>query len=761
MAIPGWIEGREQVRHVHRRPARPGLTAAFPDWVSEPVRQVLAGQGVATLWQHQQLAADAAFAGRHVALSTSTGSGKSLAYLLPIVAATAEGAIGRDCGAHRWSSAARAHTALYLAPTKALAHDQARRVTGLGGASWRVSTLDGDSDAEERRFARDFATFVLTNPDMLHRSVLPGHERWQGLLRSLRYVVVDEAHRYRGVFGAHVANVLRRLRRICRHYGADPVFISASGTIADPAQHLHRLAGVTEVLAVDTDTCSRSALDFVLWQGEEDAHREGAGMLARLVDSGEQALAFTSSRVQAELVAERARRLCLVPDDIASYRAGYLAADRRELEDGLSSGRLRGVACTNALELGVDLTGMDAVLTIGYPGSLAALWQQAGRAGRDGRDALAVLIARPEPLDSWLCDHPEALFDAPIEATVLHHDQPAVLGAHLAAAAQELPVRAADEEFFGDGMTALLERLTAGGVLRRRGAAWYWTAPTRAVDRIDLRSIAGTGVEIIQADTGRVIGQVDAAAADRTVHTGAVYLHQGEQWLVEDYDLDAGVALCRALRAEWFTQALSQASARVVSTDRRRPLGQGSLFAGTIELTSQVTGYLRRDAATGTVWDSTPLELPARTFRTRALWWTLPDACDLDERTLAGGLHAAEHAAIGLLPGFTPCDHGDVGGLSITHHADTGAPTVFVHDGLPGGSGFADQAFELAQPWLAATAQLLARCGCEKGCPRCVVSPRCGSGNTPLDRLAALRVFDALAVTNARPVHGTPATLPA
>ena len=761
MAIPAWIEGREQVRHVHRRPARPGLTAAFPDWVSQPIRERLADQGVATLWQHQQLAADAAHTGRHVALSTSTGSGKSLAYLLPIVAATAEGVVGRDCGGHRWSSAARAHTALYLAPTKALAHDQARRVAGLGGPGWRTSTLDGDSEAEERRFARDFATFVLTNPDMLHKSVLPSHERWQGLLRSLRYVVVDEAHRYRGVFGAHVASVLRRLRRICQHYGADPVFISASGTIADPVGHLRRLAGVTDVLAVDSDTSTRAALDFVVWQGEQDPHREAAGMLARLVDSGEQALAFTTSRVQAELVAEQARRHCLVPDDIASYRAGYLAADRRDLEDGLSSGRLRGVACTNALELGVDITGMDAVLSIGYPGSLAALWQQAGRAGRDGRDALAVLLARNEPLDSWLCDHPEALFDAPIETTVLHPEQAAVLGAHLAAAAQELPVRETDADFFGDTMTALLERLAAGGVLRRRGSAWYWTAPTRAVDRIDLRSIAGTGVEIIQSATGRVIGQVDAAAADRTVHTGAIYLHQGEQWLVEDYDPDAGVALCHLQRAEWFTQALSQVSVRIIATDRSRRFGEGSLSTGTIELTSQVTGYLRRDAATGKVWDSTPLDLPARTFRTRSLWWTLPDAAGLDERALAGGLHAAEHAAIGLLPGFTPCDHGDVGGLSITHHADTGTPTVFVHDGLPGGSGFADEAYGLVERWLAATADLLARCGCENGCPRCVVSPRCGSGNTPLDRVAALRVLDALGVTPRRAAHGTPATLPA
>ena len=759
MAVPDWIANEPEVRHVHHRAARPGSTAEFPEWVSSAARARLAAQGITDLWQHQQLAAQAAYEGSSVAISTSTASGKSLAYLLPVYAATAEGRLGHDVSVHRWAQAARAHTALYLAPTKALAHDQARRAREFGGSDWRLTTLDGDSEQDERRFARDFATFVLTNPDMLHHSLLPGHERWQGFLRSLRYVVIDEAHRYRGLFGAHVASVLRRLRRLCRHYGADPVFISASGTIAEPGEHLSRLAGVPDVVAVNIDTSARPGLDFVVWQGDADPHRQAAVMLARLVDEGAQALAFTTSRVQAELVADQARRQSRDPHGIASYRAGYLANDRRDLESALSSGALRGVACTNALELGVDVTGMDAVLSIGFPGSLAALWQQAGRAGRSGRDALAMLIARPDPLDTWLCDHPEALFDAPIEATVLHPAQPAVLSAHLAAAAQELALTEADAEFFGAAMLSLLDRLSARGLLRRRGAAWYWTSQARAVDAIDLRSIGGTGIEIVQETTGRVIGQVDATAADRTVHEGAVYLHQGEQWLVECYDRDSGVALCRQERASWFTQAQGSTDVRVLATDRRRPLGAGMLFAGTIELTSQVTGYLRRDAVTGKVWDSTPLDLPARTFRTRATWWTLRERDrvlhGLDDRDLAAGLHAAEHAAIGLLPGFAPCDKGDVGGLSCVQHTDTQAPTVFVHDGLPGGSGFADEAFRVAERWLGATFDLLNACGCEQGCPRCVVSPACGSGNHPLDRRAALAVLQVLLS------HGTPATLPA
>lgn len=757
MAVPAWIEGRSEVRHIHRRAPRPGLTAPFPAWVPQRTRDVLAGQGIAALWRHQAVAAQAAFEGRHVAISTSTASGKSLAYLLPVHAATVDGALGHPIEAPRWSVAARQHTALYLAPTKALAHDQARRAAEFGGRDWRIGTLDGDSDQAERRFAREFATLVLTNPDMLHRSVLPAHDRWQALLRSLRYVVIDEAHRYRGLFGAHVACVLRRLRRLCRRYGSDPVFVSASATIAEAGSHLERLTGVREATVVDSDTAARPELDFVVWQSSEDPHREAAEMLARLVADGAQGLAFTTSRVQAELVAEHTRRRTGRPEEIASYRAGYLAGDRREIEAGLSSGALRGVACTNALELGVDITGMDAVLSVGYPGSRAALWQQAGRAGRDGRDALAVLLARPDPLDSWLCDHPEALFEASLEATVLHPEQPAVLGAHLAAAAQEQPVTAADAEFFGAGMAGLLDLLATRRTLRRRGDAWYWTAATRAVDAIDLRSIGGTPVEIIQAGTGRVIGQVDAAAADRTVHIGAVYLHQGKQWLVDDYDPDAGVALCRQVRAEWFTQPRSRLDVRVLASDAHRALGEGTLFRGTVELTSQVTGYLRRDAASGTVWDHTDLDLPSRTFRTRALWWTLPGrvAQRLAPGDLAGGLHAAEHAAIGLLSAFAPCDAGDVGGLSIVHHPDTGAPTVFVHDALPGGSGFADAGYDLAPRWLGATRDLLAVCGCDTGCPRCVVSPRCGSGNEPLDRRAAVALLGALTG------HGVPVTLPA
>ncbi len=755
MTLPQWMTSDERLRHVHHRPAVPGVTADFPEWVSAPVREAFGRLGVERPWQHQAAAAEAAFAGRHVALSTPTASGKTLAYLMPVLAALVDGELGRPLPGN--GLIAPRHTALYLAPTKALAHDQWRTCRELELPGFRFSTLDGDSDEAERRFAREYAGLILSNPDMVHRSMLPNHARFSRLLGSLRYVVIDEAHRYRGVFGAQVAAVLRRLRRLARHYGADPVFVSCSATIAGADQHLAALAGVEDPVAVETDTSRRPALDFCLWQPEEDAHAETARLLARLVGEGRQTLAFTTSRVQAELVARRAQQQAATAVAISSYRAGYLAEDRRAIERGLSSGELRGVACTNALELGVDIAGMDAVISCGFPGTLASLWQQAGRAGRAGGDALAILVARPEPLDSYLCEHPEAIFQQRADRPVLHPDLPAVLAPHLAAAAQEKPLTPADAEFFGPGMVASADRLVADGVLRRRPAGWFWTRPDRAVDGIDLRSSAAEQVEIVEASTGRVIGQVDPAAADRTVHAGAVYLHLGEQWQITDYDPVDRVALAGPNTGNWYTQAVGTSDLRILSTAATRELPGAHAGLGEVELGSQVTGYLRRDEVTGTVWDSNPLELPVRRFTTRATWWTVDAAAlaasGISPAALPGAAHAAEHAAIGLLPVFAPCDRWDIGGLSTACHPDTGLLTVFVHDGQAGGAGFADRAYQVLPEWLAATLALVRECPCADGCPRCIVSPKCGSGNQPLDKAAAIALLAAVLASRDDPAR--------
>lgn len=749
MAVPDWLMGDEVV-HVHHREASAGRTADFPDWLPTAVLDSVQAQGIQRPWAHQRELAEHAFAGRHAAICTSTASGKTLAYLLPVMAATAvaDGVLGIPVESVRARLVTRKHTALYLAPTKALAHDQLRSATELGPDGWKVTCLDGDSDQQERRFAREFASYVLTNPDMLHRSVLPNHSRWAGFLGSLRYVVIDEAHRYRGVFGAHVAAVIRRLRRLCAMYGAHPVFILASATASNAGEAGGRLIGEQSIEVVDDDASPHAARDVVLWQPSDSPHGDAARVMANLVDEGKQVITFVASRTLAELIAVRAQDQVTGGGQIASYRSGYLAQDRRGIERALSGGRLRGVAATNALELGIDVAGMDAVVICGFPGTLAALWQQAGRAGRGVRDALVVLLAREDPLDVYLFSHPELLFDAPVEGTVLHPENPWILGPHLAAAAQEAALTSADVRWFGDGMERLCAQLARQGLLRQRPTGWFWTRPERAVDSIDLRSLGGRPLDIVDRDTGRVVGQIERGAADRTVHPGAVYLHLGEQWLVDEYLPDELQALVHSERPGFYTQPKSLSEVRILGVSQTRDFGRGTVSCGDVEIGEQVVGYLRRDEITGEVWDTTPLEMDEHQLRTRAMWWEVPDdlvaELGLNAVQLAGGAHAAEHCAIGLLPMFAPCDRWDIGGVSTVIHPDTGRCTIVVHDGHPGGAGFAERGYERAEEWALATLERLEQCDCEAGCPRCVVSPKCGNANQVLDRDAARRLMSGL-----------------
>lgn len=740
----------DELVHVHHRDASDGRTADWPAWLPSEVLESVQAHGIERPWAHQAELADHAFSGRHVAICTSTASGKTLGYLLPVMAATAveDGVLGVPVESVRARLVTRKHTALYLAPTKALAHDQLRAARELGPDGWKITCLDGDSDQQERRHAREYAGYVLTNPDMLHRSVLPNHARWAGFLGSLRYIVIDESHRYRGVFGAHVANVIRRLRRLCRMYGADPVFILASATATNAGEAGGRLIGEKTVEVVADDASPHAARDVVLWQPSDTAPHDAARVMAGLVDEGKQVITFVASRTMAELIAVRAQDRVTRGGQIASYRSGYLAQDRRGIERALSGGALRGVAATNALELGIDVAGMDAVIICGFPGTLAALWQQAGRAGRGERDALVVLMAREDPLDVYLFSHPELIFDAPVETTVLHAENPWILGPHLAAAAQEAALTLDDSRWFGPGMERVADQLVAQGLLRRRATGWYWTRPERAADSIDLRSLGGRPVDIVDRTTGRVVGQIERGAADRTVHPGAVYLHLGEQWLVDEYLPDDLQALVHPERPGWFTQPKSLSEVRILSTSDSRPFGRGTVNRGDVEITEQVIGYLRRDEMTGEVWDTTPLEMDEHTLRTRAMWWEVPGDLVADLKLnsvqLAGAAHAAEHCAIGLLPMFAPCDRWDIGGVSTVLHPDTNCCTIVVHDGHPGGAGFADRGFERAEEWALATLERLEQCDCDSGCPACVVSPKCGNANQVLDRDAARRLMHGL-----------------
>ncbi|MEV0594378.1 DEAD/DEAH box helicase [Nonomuraea cavernae] len=742
-------------------------------------------------------------------ISTGTASGKSLAYLTPAVTSCLDGG-----------------TVLYLTPTKALAADQLRTLRELRLTQVRAACFDGDTPFEERSWVRQHANYVLTNPDMLHRGILPRHAQWSPFFRRLRMVVVDECHGYRGVFGSHVAQILRRLRRVCSRYGSQPVFLLASATASEPGAFAMRLTGL-EMAEVTVDASPKGSTTVALWEppltelrGEggapvrRTATAEAADLLADLVLADVRTLAFVRSRRGAETVALSARAKLAdvafslsgtppatdphsavgapspdttrggeshtgnsgpagaswgdshagddtptgtspvassadwsdLPNKIAAYRAGYLSEDRRLLEKALRSGSLMGLASTNALELGVDVSGLDAVLIAGWPGTRASLWQQAGRAGRDGQDALAVLIARDDPLDTYLVHHPDALFGQPVEAIVLDPDNPYVLGPHLCAAAAEIPLTGDDLPIFGPTTPNVLGELVAQGLLRQRPAGWFWTRRERATNLADIRGGGGAPIQVVESSTGRLLGSVDEPSAHTTVHTGAVYLHQGESFLVELLDLEAGVALVSDAEPDYTTFARDVTDITILASLRSRELGPGRLHFGEVEVTRQVVSYLKRRVQSGEMLGDEPLDLPPRTLRTRAVWWTLPTSAVAalagEGFDLGGAAHAAEHAAIGLLPLFATCDRWDIGGVSTELHADTGLLTVFVYDGHEGGAGFAERGYSRAADWLTATREAIDSCECERGCPSCIQSPKCGNGNDPLDKRGAIRLLD-------------------
>ncbi|WP_240937962.1 DEAD/DEAH box helicase [Nocardioides sp. JQ2195] len=745
----------DRLRHVEVVPPRAPTYAPWPHWVADPVREALVQRGVVEPWQHQVQGAEAAHSGRHVVVATGTASGKSLTYQLPALTAALSS---------RGERGQRGATTLYVAPTKALAQDQFDSVLSLG-LGVRAATHDGDSSREQRDWARDHGEHLLTNPDMLHRSMLPGHARWARFFTSLRYVVIDECHHYRGVFGAHVSHVLRRLRRVCALYGATPTFVLASATVAEPAELGRRLTG-HDLVAITDDTSPRGQLALALWEPPFTSHlgengapvrraasSEVADLLTDLVVEGVRTLAFVRSRRGVEAVAtstaEALREVAPeLADRVAPYRGGYLPEERRALERRLRSGELMGLAATNALELGIDISGLDAVLLGGFPGTRAAMWQQVGRAGRHGQDALAILVARDDPLDTYLVSHPEALLGRPVEASVFDPSNHYVLGPHLLAAAEESPLAAGELELFGASAREAVDALTEAGLLRKRGPRWFWTDRRRASDLADIRSSGGSPVQLVEGGTGRVIGTVNAGAADGTAHEGAVYVHLGETWLVSSLDLDAGVAIIDRADPPYSTSAREVTDIRIVQERLHEPWDRCRLSFGEVDVSHQVVSFLKRRVPSGEVIAEEPLDLPERTLRTAAVWWTVPaavlDEAGLAEADLPGAAHAAEHASIGLLPLFATCDRWDIGGVSTALHPDTGQLTVFVHDGHPGGAGFSERGFTVAREWLSATREAIADCACTEGCPSCIQSPKCGNQNNPLDKEGAVRLLDTL-----------------
>ncbi|HEY1639211.1 MAG TPA: DEAD/DEAH box helicase [Streptosporangiaceae bacterium] len=738
-----------RLTHVQQIPARRGRQAEWPDWVPGELRQALAAAGADRPWVHQARAARLARAGRSVIISTGTASGKSLGYLVPALTAVLGGS-----------------TALYIAPTRALAADQLRLVTSLGLRGVRAAVVDGDTPAAERAWARSHANYLLTTPDMLHHTLLPRHAHWDGFYRRLRYVVVDECHTYRGVFGSHIAHVLRRLRRVtAARSGRNAVFILASATISEPARCAELLTGLPAA-AVTADSAPRGPLTLALWEPPMTGYRgeagapvrrsataEAAGLLADLVVDGVPTLAFVRSRRGAESLAMATRRHVVeagaadLAGRVAAYRSGYLAADRRALEEALRTGVITALATTTALELGVNIAGLDAVLIAGWPGTRAALWQQAGRAGRAGRSAVAVLIARDDPLDTYLVHHPDALLGAPVEATVLDPANPYVLAPHLCAAAAELPLTEDDLREFGRAAGPVAARLSEDGLLRSRDGRWYCTRRGIAA-RTGLRGAGGAPVRIVEETTGRLIGTVDEPSAHVLAHAGAVYPHQGEMYLISKLDLDEGVAIAQPGDPGYTTSAREQTRVEIAGELTSQSWGRACIHFGDVLVTRQVTSFVRRGLDSGRATGAEPLDLPARSLRTRAVWWTISPAqrASLARQgvDLAGAAHAAEHAAIGLLPLVASCDRWDVGGVSGDPHPATGLLTVFVYDGHDGGAGFAERGFAVAREWLQATARAIESCECAAGCPSCVQSPKCGNGNHPLAKQGAVALLDSL-----------------
>ncbi|CAM3214300.1 DEAD/DEAH box helicase [Prescottella defluvii] len=751
--LAGTPAGEQPLTFTAELPPRVSRFVEWPEWSADAAVRALRAAGIPRPWSHQAEAASIAAAGEHVVVATGTASGKSFAYQLPVLTALAEDSRG---------------TALYLSPTKALGADQLRAAIALTESepelgSIHPSGFDGDTPTEIRQWARANSRWIFTNPDMLHIGILRSHQRWSHLFRNLRYVVVDECHSYRGVFGSNVALVLRRLRRIAARYGANPVFVLASATTADPGAAASRLIGAP-CAEVTEDGSPHGPRTIALWEppllpsvtGENGAPvRRAAGseasrIMADLLVEGARTLTFVRSRRGAELTAMGTRRaLAEVDPDlagrVAAYRAGYLAEDRRDLEAALADGRLLGVATTNALELGVDIAGLDAVVVAGFPGTVASFWQQAGRSGRRGEGSLVVLVARDDPLDTYLVHHPAALLDRPVEATVTDPTNPYVLGPQLLCAALELPL--SDAEVADFGATEVLTELAAQGLIRRRAHGWFVTAGSDPHSNVDIRGGIGGQVAIVDGESGRMLGTVDSGRAPATAHPGAVHIHQGESFVVDHLDLDDGIALVHAEDPDWTTSAREITDIAIGDVAEHKRYGGVGVALVQVEVTHQVVGYLRR-LSSGEVLDSVELDMPAQTLQTRAVMYTITpellEEAGIGADRVPGALHAAEHAAIGLLPLVATCDRGDIGGVSTALHPDTGLPTVFVYDGHPGGAGFADRGHAEVVRWLSATRDAIESCECATGCPSCVHSPKCGNGNQPLDKDGAIRVLTAV-----------------
>jgi len=740
-----------QIAHIEHIPPHYPTCAELNKPLPQELQNCLNQHGITSLYSHQAEAINQIREGKNVVVATASASGKTMIYNLVVLEALL--AEKRGC-------------ALYLFPTKALAQDQLRALREFFCPSLiqieEVATFDGDTPPKERAEIKKRARIVLTNPDMLHIGILPNHQYWARLLRHLRYVVIDETHAYRGVFGSQVAGVLRRLRRLCYFHGSKPQFICSSATIANPGEHAERLVGLPFVV-VDNDGSPHGRKEFAFWNPplidpakstRRSANSEATYLFTELVSQDIRTLTFARTRRLTELIyLYSQRRLEEVSPErsgrIKPYRAGYLPEERRQIEKELFRGQLLGVVATNALELGIDIGDLDATVLSGYPGSIASTWQQAGRSGRRQGESLSFLIALDNPLDQYLMHHPEAFFQKSVENALVNPTNPYVLRAHLLCAAWELPLSRGDEKFFGSALFQEAKVLAEQGLLKERNQRWYLSPTvTYPAQDVNIRSTTGQNYAVVDASTGLLLETVEASVAFFQIHPGAIYLHQGESYLITELDLTGRTAYAKPTTANYYTQTKELTDLRILKVIAEQSFGQVKVYLGEVEVTTVVIGFKKKAQFTEEVIGEEPLDLPPQTFPTVALWFDLPPGIGASlaelELDFAGGLHAAEHAAIGILPLFALCDRNDIGGVSTPLHSDTGKAQIFIYDAHPGGIGIAEKGFAIIKELWQATLRAIMECLCQEGCPSCVQSPKCGNNNKPLDKKAAQRLLAEL-----------------
>ncbi|MGF7184522.1 DEAD/DEAH box helicase domain-containing protein [Desulfitispora alkaliphila] len=718
----------DQIGFIKTTPASEAKYQPLNTRLAPKLGSKLRSMGFKSLYSHQAQAIELARKGKNFVVVTPTASGKSMCYNLPVLDHLLKEKRGK---------------ALYLFPTKALSQDQKSTIDKMD-LGVKAHIYDGDTPTEVRGQIRERSEIVITNPDMLNKGILPNHPKWSNLFRDLKYIVIDEVHYYRGVFGTHMGHLLRRLRRIAAYYGAKPQFILCSATIANPKEHGQRITGVDLELIAESGA-PKPEQTVVFWQPPSMVSylKEVSWLVARLVQLKLKTIAFSRARQVAERIVKDCRKRLDSSSmgQVMSYRSGYLAEERREIEQALFAGEITAVVSTNALELGIDVGDLDVCLVAGFPGTVSSLWQQAGRAGRSGGHSLVIFVTVATPLDQYFATNPQSLFQKAWEEALIDPENPYLLYGHLCCAAHEIPLSREDISLWGQPMVQLIPLMAEDGVLEKIGHSYYYMGGDYPAEQVDLRSCGGN-INLREKGTNRLIGFLDTHRAINEAHSGAVYMHQGESYLVQELDLERNQALLVKKELSYYTMVKSNKETEILSVIEEKQWNGMTVFYGQLRVTSQVTGFIKKHNQSGQVLGEEKLDLPEQVLETTGMWFVLDGEREklLSKKgfQLMGSLHAVEHGAIGMLPLMAMCDRNDVGGLSTNMHKTTKAPTVFIHDGYPGGVGFSQQAYLRIGKLMDLTYNAISKCQCEDGCLNCIHSPKCSNFNRPLDKDGAL-----------------------